>query len=125
MVIDAETQLENGVVSRRSKRQDEEGVMDILFPCCSAHNDETEENEQVKFMLDDSKDAGSPPQTLEFEPHEKGNSSNDGGALTPQEAGEVFRERPTPSAPVLDETGNIHIIIPMNRSTSYPVQASS
>lgn len=126
VVIDAETQLENGVVSRRSKRQDEEGIVDILFPCCSAqNNDDSEENEQVKFMLDDSKEGGAHPQTLEFEPHEKGNSSNDGGAMTPQEAGDVYRERPTPSAPVLDETGNIHIIIPMNRSVSYPVQASS
>ncbi|XP_052083299.1 uncharacterized protein LOC127720635 isoform X5 [Mytilus californianus] len=129
VVIDAETQLENGVVSRRSKRQNKEGVMDVLFPCCSAQEKyETEENEQVKFMLDDSKDAAAPPQTLEFEPNEKGNNSNDSndnGALTPQEAGDVYRERPTPSAPVLDDSGNIHIIIPMNRSVSYPVQASS
>ncbi|VDI80672.1 Hypothetical predicted protein [Mytilus galloprovincialis] len=129
VVIDAETQLENGVVSRRSKRQNKEGVMDVLFPCCSAQDKyETEENEQVKFMLDDSKDAASPPQTLEFEPNEKGNNSNDSndnGAMTPQEAGDVYRGHPTPSAPVLDDSGNIHIIIPMNRSVSYPVQASS
>ncbi|CAG2199381.1 unnamed protein product [Mytilus edulis] len=129
VVIDAETQLENGVVSRRSKRQNKEGVMDVLFPCCSAQDKyETEENEQVKFMLDDSKDAAAPPQTLEFEPNEKGNNSNDSndnGAMTPQEAGDVYRGHPTPSAPVLDDSGNIHIIIPMNRSVSYPVQASS
>ena len=128
VVIDAETQLENGVVSRRSKRQNEEGILDILFPCCSAQSSSTndcEETEQVKFMLDDSKEAASTPKTLEFEPNEKGNNSNDNGAMTPQEAGNVYRDHPVPSAPVLDETGNIHIIIPMNRSVSYPVQASS
>lgn len=128
VVIDAETQLENGVVSRRSKRQNKEGILDILFPCCSAQSSSTndcEETEQVKFMLDDSKEAASAPKTLEFEPNEKGNNSNDNGAMTPQEAGNVYRDHPVPSAPVLDGTGNIQISIPMNRSVSYPVQASS
>jgi hypothetical protein len=69
-------------------------ALDILFPCCSAQSSSTndcEETEQVKFMLDDSKEAASTPKTLEFEPNEKGNNSNDNGAMTPQEAGNVYR----------------------------------
>jgi hypothetical protein len=45
-------------------------------------------------MLDDSKEAASTPKTLEFEPNEKGNNSNDNGAMTPQEAGNVYRDHP-------------------------------
>ena len=47
-------------------------------------------------------------------------------AMTPQEAGAVFRDHPSPSAPIIDDhTGNLHIIVPMNRAMSFPVEASS
>ena len=47
-------------------------------------------------------------------------------AMTPEDAGAIYRERPCPSAPVIDDCGNVHIVIPnMNRTNSVPVQASS
>ncbi|XP_045163108.2 uncharacterized protein LOC123527594 isoform X3 [Mercenaria mercenaria] len=103
----------------------------ILFPCACRYNekDSYECKETSSRLLSDNsvneKDNGHLPP-----PGEPQNPPNDGGATDPQEAGAIYRNAPTPSAPVLDgndlypdvEVKGQHFY---DRSDSLPVQASS
>lgn len=124
VVIDAETQLENGVVKKRSPKSNySNGLLGTIFPCsgCSkklkqSEGDKQENNETKDKLLIDSSPSPSKDENLCG-----GKNIN----LQPHEAGAIYRERPSPSAPVIDETGNLHVVVSLPRAMSFPIQASS
>lgn len=116
VVLDAEEQLENGVVRKRSSKLNFFERTFGIYPSCKnkRNNDDVDkqENPETKDKL-----LALEIQSREAEP-ELGN-------LTPQEAGVIFRDRPSPSAPVIDEFGNVQSDVAFHRTLSSPVQCSS
>ncbi|KAJ8321047.1 hypothetical protein KUTeg_002634 [Tegillarca granosa] len=116
VVLDAEGQLENGVVRKRSSNLNFFERNFGTFPLCKKkrNNDDVEkqENRETKDKL----------LALEIQSREP---EQEIGNLTPQEAGVIFRDRPSPSAPVIDEFGNVHTDVGFHRTLSSPVQCSS
>jgi len=123
VVIDAETQLQNGVVKKRQPKPTMgQAFVNAVFPCSSCakkqkHSEiEKQENNETKDKL------------LKLDrqsKEEEAEMCSKEAELSSQEAGAIYRDRPSPSAPVIDETGNVHVIIPYNRAISYPIQVSS
>ncbi|XP_069118869.1 uncharacterized protein [Argopecten irradians] len=131
VVIDAEAQLENGVVKKRKPKSSYgSGFFTALFPCssCSKHKDRggvnKQENNETKDKLLNLESSPSKEESM------CGGGIGGGGGgkdvdLQPQEAGAIYRERPSPSAPVIDEAGHVQVVVPFNRAMSFPIQASS
>ncbi|XP_021369911.1 uncharacterized protein LOC110460945 isoform X8 [Mizuhopecten yessoensis] len=122
VVIDAEAQLENGVVKKRKPNSKySNGILSTLFPCssCGNHrqhgNANKQENNETKDKL----------LNLESSPSKEENMCGKDVDLQPHDAGAIYRERPSPSAPVIDEAGHVHVVVPFNRAMSFPIQASS
>lgn len=124
--MDAEVKLDNGIVKKRSHQITFEEYLKETLCCCSSKRKRyTEKGEPTE-----TQDSLLSPQEVkareaEVSDKEKLNEPDDVPPLSPSEAGAIYRERPSPSAPVIDDVGNVHVIIPMNRAYSFPVQASS
>nr|XP_011416308.2 tumor necrosis factor receptor superfamily member 16 isoform X4 [Crassostrea gigas] len=126
VVMDAEVKLDNGIVKKRSHQITFEEYLKETLCCCSSKRKRyTEKGEPAE-----TQDSLLSPQEVkareaEVTDKERLNEPDDVPPLSPSEAGAIYRERPSPSAPVIDDVGNVHVIIPMNRAYSFPVQASS
>ncbi|KAK3105348.1 hypothetical protein FSP39_023184 [Pinctada imbricata] len=145
VVMDAESKLITPVNQKQENITFCHYVNATLCPCANkkskTYMKEKEENNETKdsLLLSDAKakEAG-------FDNDDNDNSNNFGGdiktipegdgmktipeeshEMSPSEAGAIYRERPCPSAPVIDDCGNVHVVIPMPRTMSVPVQASS
>lgn len=124
--MDAEVKLDNGIVKKRSHQITFEEYLKETLCCCSSKRKRyTEKGEPAE-----TQDSLLSPQEVkareaEVSDKERLNEPDDVPPLSPSEAGAIYRERPSPSAPVIDDVGNVHVIIPMNRAYSFPVQASS
>ncbi|XP_062597285.1 uncharacterized protein LOC134258736 isoform X4 [Saccostrea cucullata] len=123
VVMDAEVKLDNGIVKKRSQKITFKEYLKETLCCCPSKRKRYTEKDEPKETQDSLLDA----KTKEAEvcEKEKMEESDDVLPMSPSEAGAIYRERPSPSAPVIDDAGNVHVIIPMNRAYSFPVQASS
>lgn len=120
--------------NRRSKHDSAKTFCANLFPCACREDkqDNYECKETSSKLLPDiamnEKDNGH--MSSPGESPGPRDPPKDGGSLTPEEAGAIYRDAPTPSAPVLDgndlypeiEVKGHHFY---DRSDSLPVQASS
>ncbi|XP_048751025.1 uncharacterized protein LOC125662722 isoform X3 [Ostrea edulis] len=125
VVMDAEVKLDNGIVKKRSDKITFKEYLHETLCCSSKRKRYVEKDEPMETQ--DSLLSPQDAKAKEAEVNEKDKISepDDVPPLSPSEAGAIYRERPSPSAPVIDDAGNVHVIIPMNRAYSFPVQASS
>nr|XP_022340513.1 uncharacterized protein LOC111135083 isoform X9 [Crassostrea virginica] len=129
VVMDAEVKLDNGIVKKNSHQITfKEYLKETLCCCCSSKRKkyaEKGEPMETQDSLLSPQEVKAKEAEAEVVDKEKLDEPDDVAPLSPSEAGAIYRERPSPSAPVIDDAGNVHVIIPMNRAYSFPVQASS
>ncbi|KAL4221488.1 hypothetical protein ACF0H5_019745 [Mactra antiquata] len=123
--------------SNRRSKHGSSNICSLMCPgCCGDDaNDSYECKEETSSKLlaeqpNNEKDTTIvPPKSSDINPHDPP-PPNDGGAMTPQDVGAIYRTAPTPSAPVLDGD-EIYPHVEMkgqhfyDRSDSTPIQASN
>ena len=121
---------------RGSRSSPAKRICAAMFPCACGDRDpdEYECKDTSKRLLseqlnNDNKDSG---HVVVNVPHDNNTGSGGTGvAMTPEEAGEMYRKTATPSAPVIDDDLGVYPDIQIkgqhfyDRSDSLPVQASS
>ena len=101
-----------------------------LFPCAFSEDKYKETNETSSNLLQTQTSTEKDGNPLKVFVPPPSDPPNDGGALTPSEAGNIYRGAPMPSAPVIDEfyeqsNADVKGKHFYDRSDSLPVQASS
>lgn len=115
--------------SRYKRKPGPSNVCAILCPCICSEDETTvsDGKDTSKGLLADQSNSEKDNNHMTGYPPPYSSNGTDGGAITPTEAGAVYRTATTPSAPALDlypdvEMKGQHFY---DRSDSVPVQAST